>query len=89
MWWLTVGWERPDGSTRSHAQTSSFDGRDERQQPQPDRVGEGGERLGEELGLVFVEAVLTDRRAAGDGIERCGAAGYHGETISKIFEEIH
>src|SRR5688572_5410850 len=24
MWWLTVGCERPDGSTRSHAHTSSL-----------------------------------------------------------------
>ena len=28
---------------------------DERQQPEPDRVGQGGERLGEQLGLVLVE----------------------------------
>ena len=64
-------------------------GRDERQQSQTDRVGEGGERVSEELGLILVEGILADRRAAGDGIERCGAASDHGETISKIVEEIH
>ena len=64
-------------------------GRDERQQPQPDRVGERREHLGDQLSLVFVKAVLSDRRAAGDGIERCRAAGYHGHTVSKIFEEVH
>ena len=47
MWWLTVGCDRPDGSTRSHAHTSSAGRGDERQQPEPDRIGQRGERLGQ------------------------------------------
>jgi len=37
----------------------------------------------------IVEGVFADRSAAGDGIKRCGATGYHVQTVSKIFEEIH
>ena len=87
MWWLTVGCERPDGATRSQARPRPS--RAMNDSSAADRVGEGGERVSEELGLILVECVFADRRAAGDGIERCGAASYHAKTISKIFEEIH
>ena len=39
-------------------------GGDDGQQAETDRVGEGGERLGEDLGLILVEAVAANGRAA-------------------------
>jgi hypothetical protein len=39
--------------------------------------------------LILVEAVLADRRAAGDGIESGGGTSCHDRTISKLFEPIH
>ena len=64
-----------------------FGGGDERQQSKSDRVGEGGERLRQQLGLVFGEAVATNGRATCDRVEHGGAARGHPETVSKIFEE--
>ena len=78
MWWLTVGCDRPDGSRRSQAQTcpsadAMYDSRRSLV-----RVGEGGERGGEGLGLVLVERLGADRRAAELGVDRGpGGAGAH------------
>ena len=53
MWWLIVGWDRPDGSTRSQAQTSP-----PAAEAKPGWVGERGEGAGERFGFGGVEDVV-------------------------------
>ena len=84
MWWLTVGCERPDRPTRSQAHTSSPPAEaTTREHPQPDRIGEGGERPGQQLRVRLAERIGAHRGAAGDGIEGGNRGAGHDETISK------
>src|SRR4029079_988377 len=52
-------------------------GGDERQEAKPDRIGEGGERLRQQFGLVLVEAVGANRGAAGNRIQHGDATSGH------------
>ena len=63
VWWLTVGWDLPSGSSSSQRAHLVLGG-DEAEQPEAHRVGEGGEDPGELDGLVLAER-RGEHRAAG------------------------
>ena len=89
MWWLTVGCDRPDGSIRSHAHTSSASAE---AMKLSSRRRMGSDSAANERANVsavcLVERLGADRRAAGDRVEHGSGLG-HAATVSTIVEEVH
>ena len=89
MWWLTVGWDRPDGSIRSQAQTSSASA-EAMKLSSRSRIGSdsaANERAN-------VSAVSSSSVSARTGVQQAigsstAAALRHASTVSMIVEEIH
>ena len=91
MWWLTVGWDRPDGSMRSQAHTSSASA--EAMKLTAVAGGSGSDSAANDRASVsavgLVEHLGADRGAAGDRVEHGGGAAAMLQLYRQIFELIH
>ena len=77
----------PGQITRAHLLATSR--RYVAQQPQPDRIGQRGERVRQQYSLGLVEDIGADGTAAGDRIEGHGLTACHASTVSTMIEQVH